>query len=118
VYKEYKTAKLSLNFGQGARAFSERLGLDISAGKAIFQDIHCACPAIKRLQAKVEHALVRDGYVQDCFGHIYTGPIEEAYKVVAYLVQGCGTGSLPKAQVRANWETLRAHSLLEERPVV
>lgn len=116
VYKEYKTAKLSLNFGQGARAFSQKLGLDISAGKAIFNEIHCACPAIKRLQDKVESLLEQQGYVQDVFGHIYTGPIEEAYKVVAYLIQGCGTGSLPKAQVRANWETLQLHSqLCEER---
>ncbi len=115
VYKEYKTAKLSLNFGQGTRAFSQKLGLDISAGKATFNDIHRACPAIRQLQDKVEKLLAKQGYVQDCFGHIYTG--EEAYKVVAYLVQGCGTGSLPKAQVRANWETLQWYSQLEEIPV-
>src|SRR5690606_33120406 len=37
----------------------------------------------------------------------YVGPPRMAYKVVAYLIQGCGTASLPKAQIRANWETLR-----------
>jgi hypothetical protein len=108
VYKEFKTAKLSLNFGQGARAFSDKLGLELQKGKEIFSDIHVACPAIRQLQDKVERNLNAYGYVQDTFGHIYQGL--EAYKVVAYLVQGCGTGSLPKAQIRANYETLHKWS--------
>ena len=103
VYKLYKTVKLALNFGMGIKKFCETLNLDYEIGKSVFNDIHMACPAIKRLQAKVERDLRNKGYVQDSFGHIYQG--EEPYKVVAYLVQGCGTGSLPKAQVRANWET-------------
>lgn len=117
VYKAYKTAKLSMNFGQGARAFSQKLGFEQSIGKAIFADIHEACPAIRRLQTKVENLLDRDGYVQDAFGHIYTGPIDEAYKVVAYFVQGCGTGSLPKAQLRANYETEKWYDQIEDQPV-
>lgn len=108
VYKAYKTAKLSLNFGQGATAFSGKLGLDIKKGREVFADIHRACPTIKQLQNKVEASLQLHGYVQDTFGHIYQG--DEAYKVVAYLIQGCGTGSLPKAQIRANYETLHKWS--------
>jgi len=103
VYKLYKTVKLALNFGMGIKKFCSTLGLDYDIGKSVFEDIHRACSAIRRLQAKVERNLRDKGYVQDSFGHIYQG--EEPYKVVAYLVQGCGTGSLPKAQVRANWET-------------
>lgn len=108
VYKLYKTVKLSINFGQGAKAFCKILKLDEKIGKKTFADIHRACPAIRALQNRVEEELSEHGYVQDVFGHVYTG--EEAYKVVAYLIQGCGTGSLPKAQLRANYDTLHKWS--------
>lgn len=110
VYKLYKTVKLALNFGMGIKKFCKMLGIDYAVGKAIFDDIHRACPAIKQLQDYVESTLHSQGYVQDTFGHIYTGYEEEAYKVVAYLIQGCGTGSLPKAQMRANYNTLHSWS--------
>lgn len=110
IYKLYKTVKLALNFGMGTRKFCKTLGLEQVVGKLLFGDIHRACPAIRQLQDKVEGCLQSQGYVQDSFGHIYTGPEEEAYKVVAYLIQGCGTGSLPKAQLRANYDTLHSWS--------
>jgi len=108
IYKLYKTVKLALNFGMGIKKFCMTLGLDYATGKSIFGDIHQACTAIKFLQNKVEATLENQGYVEDSFGHIYAG--SEPYKVVAYLVQGCGTGSLPKAQIRANYDTLHKWS--------
>lgn len=110
IYKLYKTVKLALNFGMGIRKFCKTLGLDSSVGKEVFSDIHRACPAIRQLQDRIEANLCTFGFVQDTFGHIYTGYEEEAYKVVAYLIQGCGTGSLPKAQLRANYDTLHRWS--------
>ncbi len=110
VYKLYKTIKLALNFGMGIRKFCKTLGIAHDIGKALFADIHRACPAIRELQDRVEAQIQSIGYVQDSFGHIYTGYQEEAYKVVAYLIQGCGTGSLPKAQLRANYDTLHSWS--------
>lgn len=110
IYKLYKTIKLALNFGMGVRKFSKSLGLDEKIGRKLFEDIHQACPAIRALQNGVQAQLESQGYVQDTFGHIYVGPPEEAYKVVAYLIQGCGTGSLPKAQLRANYDTLHSWS--------
>lgn len=110
IYKLYKTVKLALNFGMGIKKFCATLGLEYAVGKSLFEDIHKACPAIRHLQNKVEANLKHNGYVQDTFGHIYTGYDDEAYKVVAYLIQGCGTGSLPKAQLRANYETLHKWS--------
>ena len=32
--------------------------------------------------------------------------MNDAYKVVAYFIQGCGTGSIPKAMTVANYTTL------------
>lgn len=110
IYKLYKTIKLALNFGMGVRKFCKTIGIDEKIGRKLFDDIHRACPAIRFLQDKVEQALDNTGFVQDSFGHIYTGPSEEAYKVVAYLIQGCGTGSLPKAQLRANYDSLHRWS--------
>lgn len=110
IYKLYKTIKLALNFGMGIKKFCKTLGIPYEVGKALFNDIHRACPAIRLLQDGVEQQLISQGYVQDTFGHIYTGYEEEAYKVVAYLIQGCGTGSLPKAQLRANYDTLHKWS--------
>lgn len=115
IYKLYKTVKLALNFGMGIKKFCATLGLDYKIGQAIFNDIHRACQAIRHLQDKVEARLQSDGYVQDSFGHIYRG--EEPYKVVAYLIQGCGTGSLPKAQIKANYDTLHSWSALESESV-
>lgn len=108
VYKLYKTVKLALNFGMGVKKFCATLNIPESVGKAIFDDIHKACPAIRYLQRKVATNLERNGFVQDVFGHVYKG--REDYKVVAYLIQGCGTGSLPKAQMRANYDTLHSWS--------
>lgn len=106
IYKQFKTVKLALNFGMGVAKFCTTCGVDERTGKKMFGLVHEACPAIHRLQKRVGEDLQRYGEVQDVFGHIYTGNPRMAYKVVAYLIQGCGTGSLPKAQIRANYETI------------
>lgn len=107
VYKLYKTVKLALNFGMGVKKFCLMTNLDSARGRTVFGQIHEACPAIIQLQNKVQHRLMEYGFVQDVFGHIYSGEPRMAYKVVAYLIQGTGTASLPKAILRKNWETLR-----------
>lgn len=106
VYKQFKTTKLALNFGMGVTKYCKTAKLPERAGYASFEQVQRACPAIKKLQRRVREDLIRIGHVQDAFGHIYTGGVNAAYKVVAYLIQGCGTGSLPKVQLRANYDTL------------
>ena len=106
VYKQYKTTKLAMNFGMGVTKYCKTTKLPASAGKTSFAQVTRACPAIKQLQTRVGGDILREGYVQDVFGHIYSGEANQAYKIVAYLIQGCGTGSLPKAQMRANYDTL------------
>ena len=108
IYKQYKTIKLALNFGMGVSKFCTTAGVDERTGKRAFDLVHEACPAIHKLQRKVADELVANGRVVDTFGHCYSGSARGAYKVVAYLIQGCGTGSLPKAQIRANYDTLRS----------
>lgn len=107
VYKQFKTAKLALNFGMGVKKFCSTTGVSTEVGYETFARIHDACPAIKSLQYDVARRLKMDGHVTDSFGHIYSGPERKAYKVVAYLIQGCGTGSLPKAQIYSNHLTIR-----------
>lgn len=107
IYKQFKTVKLSLNFGLGVDHFCIDTGVDKKVGREAFNAIHYACPAIKQLQDRVAGDLVRNGKVRDVFGHIYTGEPNKAYKVVAYLVQGTGTASLPKAQLRSNFDVIR-----------
>lgn len=106
IYKQFKTVKLALNFGMGVVKYCKTSKLPDRVGKASFAQVLSACPAIRQLQQRVAKDLIRDGYVQDVFGHIYSGGTRIAYKVVAYLIQGCGTGSLPKVQMRANYDTL------------
>jgi hypothetical protein len=108
VYKQYKTCKLALNFGMGITKFSKTNRIEYGQAKEIFNAIHRACPAIKGLQRMIANELASKGYITDPFGHIYTGDPEQAYKVVAYYIQGCGTGSVPKAMARAIWETLQS----------
>jgi hypothetical protein len=107
IYKEAKTGKLAINFGMGITKFGILFGLDRDVAEETFNTIHRASPAIKQLQGRVAYDLSKRGYVSDAFGHRYAGSASNSYKVVAYLIQGCGTGSLPKAQIRANWESLR-----------
>lgn len=107
IYKQFKTIKLSLNFGMGVDHFCADTGVDKKTGREAFNYIHRACPAIKALQNRVAEDIAVHGEVSDVFGHIYTGTVNKAYKVVAYLVQGTGTASLPKAQIRSNFNTLR-----------
>lgn len=106
IYKQFKTIKLALNFGLGVRKYCRMSKLPEQSGKQGFAMVRSACPAILSLQKLVALNLTRDGYVQDALGHIYSGDTRAAYKVVAYLIQGCGTGSLPKIQMRANYDTL------------
>lgn len=107
-YKEKKSVKLGMNFGLGVAKYSKMNGLSEDIGRHLYNEVQQACPAIKELQYDVAARLKKDSYVQDALGWRYTGNIEQAYKVVAYLIQGCGTGGLPKLQIRANWETLRS----------
>ena len=107
IYKQFKTIKLALNFGMGIDKFCLKTGVDKRTGKESFALIHQACPAIRELQDRVREDIRVKGFVQDVFGHIYTGSVNSAYKVVAYLVQGTGTGSLPKAQLGAARRTIR-----------
>ncbi len=109
IYKQFKTVKLALNFGMGVAKFCSTTGVDQRTGKHMFGLVHDACPAIHKLQNRISSDLKKYGYVSDAFGHIYSGSLRSAYKVVAYLIQGCGTGSLPKAQIRANYDTLRRY---------
>jgi len=109
IYKQFKTIKLALNFGMGVAKFCSTAGVDERVGTRMFDLVHEACPAIHSLQRGVANRLATDGFVADAFGHRYSGNARGAYKVVAYLIQGCGTGSLPKAQIRANFDTLREY---------
>lgn len=111
IYKQYKTAKLALNFGQGAKGHSKTTGLPLQAAYESFERIHNVCPAIRGLQEKVGRRIRQFGFVEDVFGHIYSGPERKAYKVVAYLIQGCGTGSYPKAFIHANHLTLQRRKI-------
>ncbi len=106
MYKGFKTIKLAANFGLGVIKLCKLRRIAEAAGRQALALLHRICPAIRSLQKRVAIDLNRNGYVQDAFGHIYSGDVRQAYKVVAYLIQGCGTGSLPKAQIRANYETL------------
>lgn len=105
-YKGTKTVKLACNFAMGPGKFATMMKMGEVAAKQSFNMVHRACPAMKKLQNDIAKKLMKDGYVEDVFGHVYSGDIRKAYKVMAYLIQGCGTGSLPKAQMRANYDTL------------
>lgn len=107
-YKLFKSCKLGMNFGMGVGLFCEMNGLARDIGRDAFNEVHRACPAIKELQNICAGQLNTVGYVVDPFGKRYTGPARMAYKVVAYWVQGCGTGSLPKAILRDNWDSQRS----------
>lgn len=106
IYKQYKTVKLGLNFGMGPDKYGREVGLPLDRATRSFEDVHRACPAIRSLSRKLIQQFTKQGYVQDVFGHIYKANPKRAYKIVAYLIQGCGTGSLPKAQLRRNYDTV------------
>lgn len=106
IYKQYKTIKLMMNFGAGVKKFADVAGFAMSDAKKLFADIHRACPAIRRLQKRVQQDYEIKGEVYDTFGHVYRVCPDASFKLVAYLIQGCGTGSLPKAQLRSNYDTL------------
>jgi hypothetical protein len=104
IYKQFKTIKLAMNFGLGPTAFATKNNLELNTAKRLYETVHKACPAIRSLQKRVETDIRLYGHVTDVFGHVYTG--REAYKVVAYLIQGCGTGSIPKAIARGLYDVL------------
>jgi hypothetical protein len=107
LYKQYKTAKLAINFGMGKSEFQRRNRLTTQAANIAYNEIHRICPAIKNLIYKVRNEIYRYGFIQDPFGHVYSGDPDAAYKIVAHFIQGCGTGSVTKAIGRAIWEVLK-----------
>lgn len=106
VYKHLKTVKLAMNFFMGVAKFCRYNRIPLSQGQRMFDEVHRACPAIKQLLYKVKNEIANNGYIQDPFGHIYSGSLDSAYKIVAYFIQGCGTGSVTKAISRAIYDTL------------
>ena len=106
IYKTYKTVKLALNFFMGLRKFAKTTGLDMYRAERLFEEVHAACPAIRQI-ANVLIKGSRDGFIRDPFGHVYA-VMEDTQKMVPYFVQGCGTGSVPKAMTVANYRTLHA----------
>lgn len=117
IYKQYKTTKLGVNFGMGIDLFCKTTKLSRAAGTRSYADLHEVCPVIRNLQERVARDIRTRGYVQDALGHIYTGTSDQAYKVVAYLIQGCGTGGLPKRQIRLNYETMHQYDQPTAHPV-
>lgn len=93
-YKAFKTAKLAANFSMGARKFSATHKCSIEIAQAILGALHTAQPAIKELVQTVTRRLQSRGAVYDPFGHAYTGPIDKAYKVLAYWIQGTAASLL------------------------
>lgn len=93
-YKAFKTAKLAANFSMGARKFAATHKCSLEIAQAILGALHEAQPAIKWLVRYVTQRLQRYGAVFDPFGHCYTGPIDKAYKVLAYWIQGTAASLL------------------------
>ena len=120
IYKTYKMIKLALNFFMGAPTFAKKTGLSLEAATRLFDKVHRACPAIRKIVGIVQEQFEEnDGYIRDVFGHIYgkgTSILasKNIHQLCIYLVQGCGTGSVPKAMTVANYQTL--HSLDSTEP--
>lgn len=93
-YKAFKTAKLAANFSMGARKFAQTHGCSLEVAEAILGALHTAQPAIKWLVRFVTSQLQRYGAIYDPFGHAYSGPIDKAYKVLAYWIQGTAASLL------------------------
>lgn len=93
-YKAFKTAKLAANFSMGEKKFAKTHRCQIEVAREILGSLHQACPAIKWLVQHVTRKLEKLGVLYDPFGHAYAGPIDKAYKVVAYLIQGTAASLL------------------------
>ena len=121
IYKTYKMCKLALNFFMGATTFSKKTGLDLREASKMFEKVHRACPAIRKIVGILNKEFRENkGYIKDVFGHIYgrgssIQSLQKMQHLVIYLVQGCGTGSVPKAMTIANYKTL--HSIETDKPV-
>lgn len=108
MYKTYKTVKLATNFFMGPAKFAKTTGLTEGKAMRLFEQVHQACPAIRNIGRLLTKQFKETKHIVDPFGHIYSHNQNEK-KMVPYFVQGCGTGSVPKAMTVANYETL--HSL-------
>lgn len=105
IYKTYKTVKLALNFFMGVDKFASTTGLPWAKASKLFAQVHEACPAIRNIGRMLSLQFKEKGFISDPFGHIYAHSKNE-HKMVPYFVQGCGTGSAPKAMTVANYRTL------------
>src|SRR4029077_515766 len=110
MYKTYKSTKLALNFFMGPAKFARTTGLEEEKAAKLFAQVHRACPAIRIIGQILSKQMAEneEGFISDPFGHVY-GQTDNIQKLVVSLVQGCGTGSAPKAMTVANYKTL--HSL-------
>jgi hypothetical protein len=108
LYKTYKSTKLAMNFFMGPEKFAQTTGLEKEKAYKLFAQVHKACPALRSIGETLSKQAKEKGFISDPFGHIY-GYTSNVQKMVVHLIQGCGTGSVPKAMTIANYRTL--HSL-------
>jgi hypothetical protein len=108
VYNHYKRIRLGLSFGMGVAKFARQTKLDRKRAGDSYAQVHKACPAIHELLDIVVKETKEYGHLTDPFGHIYVGNVKEPFSIVAYFIQGCGTGSVPKAMTIANYATLHS----------
>jgi hypothetical protein len=92
----------------GSAKFAKQTKLTRKQAESSYAEVHRACPAIRQLLEIVVQEMKEQGCIRDPFGHIYAGNVKEPFGIVAYFVQGCGTGSVPKAMTIANYETLHS----------
>jgi DNA polymerase I-like protein with 3'-5' exonuclease and polymerase domains len=96
-YKRIKSTKLGMNYGLGVGKFSVMNSIPRGEAELLFAQVTAACPAIRRLQRMVAGEMSRRGFVRDPFGYIYHGEPRMAYKVVAYMIQGCAAALMKAA---------------------
>jgi 3'-5' exonuclease len=113
IYKQYKMIKLALNFFMGPAKFAQKSGrLSLQQAYTLFEAVHKACPAIRNIVRIQSKEFEKKGYLKDVFGHIYgkggSFTLKQITQLVIYLIQGCGTGSVPKAMTIANYNTLHS----------
>lgn len=101
-YRRIKSTKLGMNYGLGRRKFAKMNNLSDNEAFKLFAQVSAACPAIKQLQNMVAAQLSKQGYVEDVFGYRYHGEPRMAYKIVAYMIQGCAAALMKAAMVRVS----------------
>ena len=97
-----KAINFGLIYGMGLEKLANTLNIGMGEARAFKERYLDMLPGMQNLARACKRMIYERGFVEDTFGRRYHVPMEESYKAVNALVQGCSANVLKMAMLQLN----------------